>query len=184
MIFGNKVVIRPLEIGDENILYKWWNDGYMMSHAGLAYGTLQSKEAIQRSIHKEIEIGELFPSRKRFILLTKSELKPIGEMNYNSYDARNQKAEFGIKICEIAEQGKGYGEDALSHFIEFMFRHLNLNKIELTTMSDNKKAQGLYKKLGFKEIGIVREAYYDGRSGSFSDIIYMDLLRREWKGLK
>lgn len=35
--------------------------------------------------------------------------------------------EVGIKICEIDEQGKGYGKDALYHFIDFMFKFLNLN---------------------------------------------------------
>lgn len=42
------------------------------------------------------------------------------------------------------------GEDALRIFIDFMSKNLNLNKIELTTMKDNKRAQSLYKKLGFK----------------------------------
>lgn len=35
----------------------------------------------------------------------------------------------------------------------------NWNKIELTTMLDNKKAQGIYKTLGFEEIYIL----YDNR---------------------
>lgn len=79
-----------------------------------------------------------------------------------------------------SEQRKGYGEDALSHFLDFMFKNLNLNKIELTTIIDNKRAQNLYKKLGFKEIGIIRQAYFDSRYGRFSDVVYMDLLKSEW----
>nr|WP_243196566.1 GNAT family protein [[Eubacterium] tenue] len=61
-----------------------------------------------------------------------------------------------------------------------MFKNLNLNKIELTTIIDNKRAQNLYKKLGFKEIGIIRQAYFDSRYGRFSDVVYMDLLKSEW----
>lgn len=86
-------------------------------------------------------------------------MEPIGEMNYADWSSRNQKCEFGIKICEITEQGKGYGKDALYHFIDFLFRSLNLNKIELTSMIDNKRAHNLYKQLGFKEIGIIREGF-------------------------
>ncbi|WP_291567274.1 MULTISPECIES: GNAT family N-acetyltransferase [unclassified Clostridium] len=184
MIEGKKVIIRPLEIGDEEYLYRWWNDESMMEHATLAFGTLQSKERIRLSILKEIENSELYPERKRFLILRKEDMMPIGEINYNGFDSRNQKSEFGIKICEVSEQGKGYGIDALYHFIDFMFRFLNLNKIELTTMIDNKRAQSLYRKLGFKEIGIIRSGYFDSRIGEFSDVMYMDILKDEWLKIK
>lgn len=51
-------------------------------------------------------------------------------------------------------------------------------------MSDNKRAQQLYRKLGFKEIGIIREAYFDSRYGKFADVMYMDLLKKDWDNLK
>jgi RimJ/RimL family protein N-acetyltransferase len=184
MIKGKKVVIRQLELGDEEYLYKWWNDGNMMAHAAHPFGTLQSKEAIRINILKEIESSNMFPDRKRFIICKKEDMKPIGEMNYSGWDARNQKCEFGIKICEVVEQGKGYGKDALYHFVDYMFRFLNLNKIELTTMVDNKRAQSLYEKLGFKEIGIIRQGYFDSRIGDFQDVVYMDLLKSEWLDIR
>lgn len=180
MINGKKVVIRPIQLGDEEYLYKWWNNGEMMAHASLAFGTLQTKETIRASIQREIENQSLYPAGKRFLILRKDTLEPIGEMGYGGWDSRNQKAEFGIKICETEEQGQGYGIDALYHFIDFMFRFLNLNKIELTSMVDNQRAHSLYKKLGFKEIGIVREGSFDSRTGTFSDVMYMDLLKKEW----
>lgn len=184
MIKGKKVIIRPLEIGDEEYLYRWWNDESMMEHSTLAFGALQSKERIRLSLLKEIENSELYPERKRFLILRKEDMVPIGEINYNGFDSRNQKSEFGIKICEVSEQGKSYGIDALYHFIDFMFRFLNLNKIELTTMIDNSRAQSLYKKLGFKEIGIIRSGCFDSRIGEFSDVVYMDILKDEWIKVK
>jgi RimJ/RimL family protein N-acetyltransferase len=65
-----------------------------MGHATHAFGTLQSKESIRLNILKEIESSSMFPDRKRFIILRKEDMKPIGEMNYSSWDARNQKCEF------------------------------------------------------------------------------------------
>ena len=180
MIYGEKVAIRQMEIGDEEYLYKWWNNEKLMFHATWICGLLKSKESIRKSIINDIECTELFPETKRYIICKKADLEPIGEMNYCDYDSRNQKSELGIKICEVDEQGKGYGEDALKIFIDFMFKHLNLNKIELTTMKDNTRAQNLYKKLGFNEIGIIRKAIFDSRNGDFSDVVYMDLLKEEW----
>ena len=184
LIEGKNIIIRQLELGDEEFLYKWWNNGSLMEHATHVFGTLQSKEAIRNSILREIENSSLHPKSKRFIICKKENLEPIGEINYGDLDARSQKCEFGIKICEIAQQGKGYGQDALYHFIDFLFRFLNLNKIELTSMIDNTRAHNLYRKLGFKEIGIVREGYFDSRTGDFSDVLFMDLLKREWLEVK
>lgn len=181
MIHGKNIVIRQLELGDEEYLYKWWNDENLMEHATHVFGVLQSLDAIKIKILKDIEDGTMFPPEKRFVICKRDSMKPIGEINYCGWDKRNQKAELGIKICELSDQGKGYGIDSLYHFIDFMFRFLNLNKIELTTMVDNNRAQELYRKLGFNEIGKIREAYYDSRYGKFSDAIYMDLLRSDWE---
>jgi RimJ/RimL family protein N-acetyltransferase len=184
MIYGKNIVIRQLELGDEEFLHNWWNNGEMMGHATFAFGTLQSKESIRKSITDEIVGQDVFPRNKRFMICMRDTMQPIGEINYCGWSARNQKCEFGIKICEVEEQGKGYGQDALYHFIDFMFRSLNLNKIELTSMIDNIRAHKLYKKLGFKEIGIIRDGSFDSRTGSFMDVLYMDLLKNEWIEIK
>ena len=184
MIEGKNIIMRQLELGDEEYLYKWWNNGDMMGHSTHIFGALQSKESIRLNILKEIENHSMFPNSKRFIICKKKDLQPIGEINYCDWDSRNQKCEFGIKICEVVEQGKGYGKDALYHFIDFMFRFLNLNKIELTTMIDNERSQNLYKKLGFKEIGVIRDGYFDSRTGTFQDVLYMDILKCDWDEIK
>lgn len=184
LILGKSIVIRQLELGDEEFLYKWWNNGELMEHATFAFGTMQSKESIRKNIEREIENYNIFPESKRFIICDKESMKPIGELNYCDWNARNQKCEFGIKICETDQQGKGYGKDALYHFIDYLFRTLNLNKIELTSMIDNNRAHRLYKKLGFKEVGIIRQAFFDSRTGLFSDVMYMDLLKNEWLEVK
>ncbi|MCR1849586.1 GNAT family N-acetyltransferase [Paeniclostridium sordellii] len=155
MIVGKYVLIRPFELGDEIYLHKWWNDENMMGDSGLGFGTLQSLNYLKDKVLKEINNGSLYNDKKCFMICKKEGLKPIGEINYNGYDA-------------------------LRCFVDFMFKNLNLNKIELTTMKENIRAQNLYKKLGFKEIGIIRDAYFNSKYGEFSDIVYMDILKKEW----
>ena len=181
MIEGNKVYIRQLESGDEELLHRWRNNSQGNLYCGFKYGFLMSRESFRLQVEAEIENEEVFPTKKMFIICKKEDLTPIGEISYRNWDKRNRSAEFGIEIGEIEERSKGYGFDALNNFIEFMFNFLNLNRIELTTLADNKKSKSLYEKLGFKEIGIMREASFDSRKGNYSDVLYMDLLRKDWE---
>lgn len=180
MIEGKNIFIRQLELGDEELLHRWRNNAEGNEYCGLSYGFLLSKDGFRLDIQKDIENRDLFPEEKMFIIYKKDSLQAIGDISYRSWDKRNRSAEFGIEIGEVDERGKGYGFDALCHFIDFMFRFLNLNRIELTTMGDNMNAQRLYERLGFKKIGLIREKSFDCRTCQYSDVLYMDLLKREW----
>lgn len=181
MIEGKMTVIRQLELGDEVLLHKWRNNGEGNRYCGLPSGFLLSKEAFRLDIKKQIEETQVFPSEKTFIICKKADMAPIGDISYRNWNRRNRSAEFGIEIGEMEEQAKGYGEDALTHFLDFMFNHLNLNRIELTTLKDNARSQKLYEKLGFQQSGIMREASFDSRTGTYIDVVYMDILRKEWR---
>lgn len=184
MIICNKVVIRQLELLDEKLLHKWRNNGEGNEYCAFDYGFLLSEEAFRLEIKKEIENNAVFPNQKSFIICKKDDMLPIGDISYRSWNKRIRSAEFGIEIGEISERGKGYGFDALSHFLDFMFNFLNLNRIELTTLACNGKAQRLYEKLGFKTIGLMRESSINAKTGEHIDVLYMDLLRREWEEIK
>lgn len=78
MIEGKEIIIRQLELGDEEYLYKWWNNGSLMAHATHIFGILQSKETIRLDILKQIENIDMFPNKKRFIICKKENLEQIG----------------------------------------------------------------------------------------------------------
>jgi len=180
MILGERISIRPLEPGDEEYLYRWWNDGSVMARAGLFYGKLQSKEAIRDLVAAQRSDGAILDRERRFIVCKRGSMEPIGEAGYSSWDPRNQKADLDLRIYEGDEQEKAYGLDALYHFVDFLFRFLNLNKIELVALADDAPAVDMYHRLGFQDIGVSRQAQVDARSGGFSDMVCMDLLRTDW----
>lgn len=62
--------------------------------------------------------------------------------------------------------------------LDFGFKYLNLNNIDLQVFDFNKNAIDCYKKVGFKEYGRRHEAYYCG--GKYHDVIYMEILRKEY----
>ena len=74
--------------------------------------------------------------------------------------------------------GKGYGSDALKVLIRFIFEEVNIYKIKLNVFSFNKRAISCYKKLGFKEEGILKDELY--RNGKYFDIIPMALFKEDF----
>lgn len=77
-------------------------------------------------------------------------------MNYATYSnqGNDKTAEIGIKICVSSEQEKGYGKIVLSMLISFLFYDLRYQKIILDTNLNNKRAQHVYEKLGFRKLRV------------------------------
>lgn len=185
MINGKITTIRPMEIEDIKFIHIWWNDGAAMEYSGLSFGFMLSLEALENRFRPLIEDQNLFNSNERmYIICKKSNMQPIGDISYRNWDKRNRSVEIGMEICDPSNRGKGYGKDAFTSFIDFIFRQLNVHRIELTTGENNKIAHSLYYKTGFKLIGTIRENYFNPRFNKYTDTLYMDLLREEWETKK
>lgn len=94
--------------------------------------------------------------------------KLIGEMNYMVDPGHLLKkvaktAWIGITIGESEGRGKGIGVEAMN-YIEEQIKKDGLKRIELGVFEFNTRAQKLYKKLGYKEIGRLEDfTYWKGR---------------------
>lgn len=102
----------------------------------------------------------------------------IGEVVLNDHDPPNRSASFRIAIWDPAERSKGYGLEATRLIIDFGFRELDLNRIELEVYAFNPGARRTYEKAGFKLEGIKREAliWEDEKV----DAELMSILRRDY----
>lgn len=180
VINGKNVIIRPMEICDVDFIFSFWNDGEAMEYSGLKYGFMLSRTALVNMFKEQIESADMYPNEKMFIICRKDSLHPIGDISYRNWNKHSQSAEIGLEICRIEDRGKGYGSNAMAAFMDFMFRQLNLHRIELTTSEFNTTAHSLYYKLGFKKIGVIREGYYNPLKDCYTSALYMDILRNEW----
>lgn len=103
--------------------------------------------------------------------------KYIGGCSINECDVKNRTCVVGIMIGDKEYWGKGYGSDALKILIKFIFEEVNMNKIKLNVFAFNNRAIACYKKVGFKEEGILRKEIY--RSGKYYDEIIMAMFKGE-----
>ena len=143
LINRNNLTIRNATIGDSELLAKWWNDGKIMAHAGFPNGTGQTPNNIAQSLLTDSD-----QTHRRLII--EIDTVPIGEMNYRNKG--NDTAEIGIKICDFTKQEKGHGTVLLSMLIDSLFNDGGYKKIILDTNVNNKRAQRVYEKLGFRKV--------------------------------
>jgi RimJ/RimL family protein N-acetyltransferase len=90
-----------------------------------------------------------------------------------------QEAFLGLGIYDREHWGQGYGTDAMRLALRYAFDELNLRRVSLTVFAYNERARRTYLRVGFREEGRVREAIR--RDGQRWDIIYMGVLRDEWR---
>lgn len=177
-ITGEKVYILKATVNDAELLCRWWRNPELMKAVGFPNGVKTDREKLEKQLYVQNNSGINGIASMRYIIYDKQNDMSIGELCYNNMDNRNRSCDFGIKICELSYQGYGFGYDALYTFLKYLFNIFSLHKIELTALIENKRAHGLYRKLGFKEIGIKREAWKD-EYGIFHDILCMDMLEGE-----
>ena len=170
LIKHKNLTIRNAEAADAEQLCAWWNDGKIMAHAGLPNGLRCTIEQIRESL-----IGDTVEAHRRHII--ELDGKPIGEMNYRD---KNGAAELGIKICDFSEQEKGYGTELLTVFIDALFRYYGYEKMILDTNLKNERAQHVYeKKLGFRRVGIEKDAWRD-QLGELQSTVNFEMSKADW----
>lgn len=172
-IVGEKLYLSPINMDDVEKFTEWVNDLSVTINLVLSpyiFSLEKEKEALER-LNKE---GCAFS----IINLSNDEL--IGNCGLLKVNQINRTAEAGIFIGNKGYWNKGYGTEALSLLLDYAFNLLNLNSIFLRVHSFNIRAIQCYKKCGFKEIGIRREAYIVGDKKY--DQIYMDILASEFEG--
>lgn len=167
--------LREIEKKDLKIINQWRNDPELIALLGAPF----------RYINFEVDIKwfenymENRVSTVRCAITENDKDEIIGIVSLVSIDYINQSAEFHIMIGDKGNQGKGIGSFAIHAMLEHAFYHMNLQRIELTVLEDNIRAQHFYEKTGFVCEGIKRKAKFKG--GRFVNMLVYSILREEYK---
>ena len=171
-VTGKNVYLSPMNIQDVDKYVKWFNDLEITDRLN------QSANICNEYGEKEWIEKNLLKSSSNFAIVKTDDDTLIGNCGLNKVDHISRKATIGIFIGDKDNRGKGYGSEALMLLLDFGFKYLNLNNIDLQVFDFNKNAIACYKKVGFKEYGRRHEAYYCG--GKYHDVISMEILRKEY----
>jgi len=173
MIKGQKVILRPVEERDLELIVRWRNDP---ANRRFFFSPFLINPGGQKKWYED-----LLADRNRVVMMIDTlEGKTVGMVALSNIDWRNQECEGGQFIIDPDERLHGYGEDAARAIIKYAFEELNLHRIYAFCYPFNQAVISLIKKLGFKEEGVLRQSVFAG--GKFHDKVLLALLREEWQG--
>lgn len=102
-----------------------------------------------------------------------------GGIGMHEWDQRLRKAQIGYWLTK-EEEGKGTLSRCAAAFIDYLFRQLQLNKVELHHLPGNERSAAVARRLGFTVEGVWRDSFL--LNGNFQSLVINGLLRREWNG--
>jgi RimJ/RimL family protein N-acetyltransferase len=177
VISGRTVCLRGLEREDFKLMHRWLNDGEVMQWARSQPDNAASMEAVEKEF--ELDLKGENPHRRTFIVTQVGSDRPIGWASMRWWRPFSTTADIGLVIAEKGLRGKGIGTEATMLLVKEAFDQLHMHKVELWTRADNKAAQEVAKKCGFRLEGRDRETvYFDGE---FHDGLAFGVLEREFR---
>jgi len=139
------VLIRPLEVNDAFLSWKWRNDSDIWLFTGKKPDRHITYEIEKEWIEKVIEDS----SSKRFAILVDD--KYVGNIQLTNI-VENESAEYHIFIGDKEYWSKGIGTLATYQLIRYSKNTLNLKEIYLFVNPDNINAIKLYERCDFKKV--------------------------------
>ncbi len=185
MLIGNKIILE--EIDPENVeqLRLWRNQPELRRYFREYKDITKDKQDVwykERGNNSDVEhvyfqimgLPQLDPTYPQEQQVDKRYLIGCCGLHYIDFRARN--AEFGIFLG--TDRGTGRGKEALIMLCDWGFKELNLHKI-WAEVYDNNDAVEIYRKIGFKDEGILRDSAF--HEGKYVNSTMMSILEDEWR---
>ena len=165
MIEGNSIYLKHITYQDTPDIVRWRNSDFVRSR--FIYREEFDEETHNNWMKTMVDTGKVV----QFIIYEKTTDRKIGSVYLRDIDNDNKKCEFGIFIGEEDMLGKGYGKEAARLITNYAFNDLNLYKVYLRVLADNKRAYNSYCSSGFVEEGIAKNDVWI--NGKPRDVIFM-----------
>jgi len=147
---GEKIELEPMTKVDIPTFFKWATESDASAFwYGALYGTKIPTYEEFLADWKSYYFDGSEPEKGRSFFI-KQGGKPIGQINYNDIDRKNNSVELDILIAEKQDKGKGFGSDALKTLVNYLFQSMNLETCWIEGLEKNARAISAYKKAGFK----------------------------------
>jgi spore coat polysaccharide biosynthesis protein SpsF len=170
VIVGERVLLRPLDERDTDDVLRWRAEpGTLERLFGEVPPTRDEHQAWLARMRAQ---GD----RQEFVIVDRDADRAVGTIGLSHIDRRYRRAEYGVLIGEPAARGRGIAREASRLLLDHAFGSLGLHRVYLHVFPDNEPALRLYRRLGFRLEGRLRDHVWKG--GRFRDVVVMGLVRR------
>ncbi|HEY8293457.1 MAG TPA: GNAT family protein [Thermomicrobiales bacterium] len=175
MIVGKRVTLRPFQPEDLPALRTWHDDAGVMQYWGDRHPILAA-HAFEADLAPNGRFTQ-FAENGYFGICDESG-RLIGRVEYEGFKLPERAAELSILIGEKETWSKGYGSEAVTLLLEWLFNDRGAHRVWLVVFPENTRAQRAYEKVGFVREGTLRETWIvDGR---WHDEHVYGMLRRDY----
>lgn len=146
----NVIVLRPANLGDLDMVFRWRNDPFILAHGSL-------RREVEREEHQkwfaETVSGK---ARQMFIILEHQILEPqvtgadkaIGQIRFD----RESSRECVVSVYLLQEfTGRGYGVQAIRMGCAAIFQTWDVDRVVACVRFDNQAGRTAFLKAGFNE---------------------------------
>jgi RimJ/RimL family protein N-acetyltransferase len=177
LIPGELVNLRAIERHDAPLLGRWFNDPVVMRGWGWSAParSLQTITAqVEDWLAQEAALG-----RPAALIADSLEIAgaPVGLVIVRIDRPEARSVELSLLI-DAERWGQGFGTDILQTAVDACFDGWGMHRIGVRVEEDNARALALYRRLGFQQEGLLRQAAF--RDGRHTDVLLFSLLATEW----
>jgi RimJ/RimL family protein N-acetyltransferase len=170
LITGNKIVIRTKKLTDARDDYTWESDRELAELDAVYALTISFSRYLSEY---STELRRPFFNSRYFGVDT-LDGKHIGNCSFYHFDEAKGETEVGIMIGDRDYWDKGYGNDAMTALVDYIFRTTAIKRIYLKTLEANLRAQKCFEKSGFVWCGRLLNPG--------TNFMLMEITRKQWKG--
>lgn len=164
----NPFSIKPILVKDSITLRPYQSDDItrlteILANTEVRYltGSALTSEALHNAVDVEkttMWYESLNTADDRLDLMIIVDDTLIGEIVLNEIDEEMELGNFRILI-DPNYASKGYGSQAIQMFLQYIFSHLPIHRVELSVYEFNPRAKRAYEKVGFVYEGCQRKAF-------------------------
>jgi len=173
MTAPQRMLLRAVEEKDLELLLRWRNSERIRAN-------MYTSHLITPAEHLAW-FGRLSQDADSFAFLFEADGRPLGVVNLNHLDWRNQRCHWGFYLGE-ADAPRGSGTRMAYLALRHIFEELKLHKVIGEAFSFNAASIAYHKKLGFSQEGHFVEHVL--KDGGYLDILSFGLLSQNWPRCK
>ncbi len=143
---GKKVRLRDKLPSDVKNDYAWHRDAEL-ARLDATFPTPLTFEEYSAEYTHNLRLAKT--RRRQMFAIETLTGEHIGNCAYYDIDEEARQAEIGIMIGNRSFWDKGYGEDALTTLVGYVFTNTNLKLLHLRTLESNTRARACFEKAGF-----------------------------------